>query len=466
MTDPLYQQIHAHEVSAAHGEEIILRAHQFISSDLYAIERLLQVGEMPDYSALFGPHLHSKIAALILLTRQKLLDIHHAELATREMYEARNDLANYVQILYHLQAVEAFFVIHELSLQYGGEAMDGLWGNVARRSLLLLAMLPNYDSRIMNFLQQQPLACKQLQLMANSRSGDVSAPAHRLLNAFAKLIEQGEIIDSAEQPSFIRLYQQYVNDLAGDSAVGVSSWLSAKERIERAVQEGDMPGVLLWICEGSSRAMRETLRFAASIMSHGQYVDLLQHCLYHEKITAERQLTVVLELGALNRQAAQTAGDVTINRILTQLAMHCKLDQITIADAAIRSLASVQALQNLMVLLEHAEEIAVAEQAIIAMRDLRHLPMVKEFVTRRPQLTAAYQAAQRYLQKLQELKEAAEESLSTDTALVYLTQLKELLAVAELRELAKRNTPIAELALQILSEIDPSLALNYYSEKH
>lgn len=461
MTDPLYQQKHAHDLAAAHSEEIITRAHQFISADLYAIERMLQVGDTPDYLAIFGAHLPSKIAALILLTRQKLLDIHHAELPSRELRDARNDLANYVQILYHLQVVEAFVIVHQLAQQYGGESMDGLWGNVARRSLLLLAMLPKYDARTLLFLQQQPLACRQLQIMAQSHTADVAAPARRLLNAFN---DNDKIMESAAEPTYIRLYRQYESDLAADNAIGISSWLTAKERIERAVLEGDVPGVILWICEGSTAAMRETLRFAASIMSPAQYVDLLQRCLLHEKIIAERQIIVVLELGARNRQSGKPDGDATINRILTQLAMDCTIDKLTTSEAAIRSLASVQALQYLMALLEHAKEIAVAEQAIIAMRDLRHLPMVSEFVFRRPQLSAKYHEAQIYLHNLQDLKEAAAESLSSETSLVYLTQLKELLAVAELQELAKRNIPVAEMAQQMLSEIDPSLAVNYYND--
>ncbi len=90
---PLFEDFSSEQkiTGGCHGEEIVLRAHQFVSSDLYAIERMLKSGVEPNYASLFGPQAQAKIAALTLLTRQKLLDIHHAVIPSRDMLDARKD---------------------------------------------------------------------------------------------------------------------------------------------------------------------------------------------------------------------------------------------------------------------------------------------------------------------------------------------------------------------------------------
>ncbi len=430
------------------------------------IERMLTSGVEPNYTSLFGPQAQAKIAALTLLTRQKLLDIHHAVIPSRDMHDARQDLANYVKILFHVKAADALGVFYDIAVKYLQLGATGMWANVRSRSLLLMAALTANDRRVLFFVHERPEALQLIEQLTDANRPEFATPAKKLLSAYRVFQQSPRVHDTApDPPPYMLLYRQYERELTEDDAIGVSSWLTARDRIEQVVMSGDFPGMLQWITEGSPAALRETLRFARSLLSPNQYIDLLERALYHDGMTGERRKHIVLELGSLDRKASVPDGEVMLNRILARVAINADENSLDVATSAVQALVSVNANKFLLEIVEEAPCIPVAQMAIEAIRELRHLHQLKDIVEKRPELRPALQTAQRYIAELQELVSAASESLNDEITMLYLRQLQERHAVQELRDLARRGNRTGELALSVLKEIDPPSAVDYYGGK-
>ncbi len=260
------------------------------------------------------------------------------------------------------------------------------------------------------------------------------------------------------------LYQQYERELAEDDAVGISSWLTARDRIEQVVMAGDFPSMLQWITEGSPAALRETLRFARALLSPTQYIDLLERVLIMRIWPGSAGSISCWNWAASTARPTCRTAMPTLNRILARAAISADENALDVAKAAVQGLASVNANKALLEIVEEAPCLPVAEMAIEALRELRHVHQIKDIVEKRPELRPALQAAQRYITELQELVSAASESLNDEITLLYLRQLQERHAVQEFRDLARRSNHTGELALSVLKEIDPS-AGDYYRGK-
>ena len=254
---PLHTDAFSSPALSIRGEEVILRAHQFISADLYAIERLQKSGIEPSYAALFGPQAQSNIAALTLLTRQKLLDIHHGAIPSRDLQDARQDLANYVKILFHLKATDALGVFYDLAVKYMRMGASGMWPNVRTRSLVLMGALTGSDRSVLIFVHQRPEALAASgKTLTGAHNPELATPAKKLLSAYRVFQQSPRVHDQLlPPPQYLLLYQQYARELAEDDAIGISTWLTAKDRIEQVVMAGDFPSMLQWITEGSADAL-------------------------------------------------------------------------------------------------------------------------------------------------------------------------------------------------------------------
>jgi len=445
------------------GTETLVRAHQLVSPDLYVIQRLLKADIAPDYPALFGAQLQPKIAALALLVRQKLLDLHYDAIPAQELQNAREDLSSYVQILFDLHAAEALGIFYDLAVEYGGGKTSGLWTNVGSRCLYLLGLLPSEEQRALELLDTRPHALAQLDHLAQSANPEIAQPAKSLRAAYGVWHEDTSAKSPLSPPSpYVSLYQQYVQDVSSGENIGLSSWLTSKDRIEHAVMSGDMPTVVQWLSEGAPAALRVALRYAQSVMAPPAYIELLGHALQLTKITPQRQLVLLKEVSTLNQRANIPGGVPELNRILTQAAMSCDESMREIAQIAIQALLTVRAFKSLVAILEHATSCQVAEWALEALRDARQLQIAGVIVQRRPELLPSWRSAQEHLRHLRELADGAANCLSEGTAMVYLTKLKEYHAIEELRELSKQNTRTGELAKMTLAEIDPSLVVSLY----
>lgn len=443
-------------------EDVIRRAHQLVSPDLYVIERLHSAGMQPDYQAILGAQLQTKIAALILLTRQKLLDLQHYAEESREAEEARRDISTYVRVIYHLKAVEAQVILYDIAAHYGMDTTTGLWANVRSRCLYLLALRPECYPTVFLFLAKRPAAQQRLCELTQAGYQEIARPCKQLLAEFEKYRTNPGVKNQFPTPPYVLLYRQYERELPDDQAVGVSLRLTVRDRIEQAVVAGDIPTLMEWITDGAIATLRETLRFSQSSMSRHQYVDLLERALHLDNLTAERKTVIVRELGSLNRQSTSTDGDSTLNRILAHAAMLPEQGNLEVAKSAVRELGSVGANKQLMAIMEHAPVLAVAEEAIGVMKERRQLALAKESIAKRPELLPAYRAALQYVQSLRNLVELIASCLSDDTMQVYLDRLKAEKAIVELQELAKRHNRAGEVAIAALCEINPSLAVHYY----
>ncbi len=453
-------------------DEAIRSAHQLVSPDLYVIERLKQAGMAIDYAGLFGVQLQEKIAALVFLTKHKLLDIEFGTLQSRDLDDARKDLSAYVEILFHLKAVAALGIFFDFAIAQHNSRVPWLWQNVSSRCLYLMAMLPECREEVYRFLDERPQACKILETLCEAIRPELARNLLGLLRDYKQqpLDFRHEDTDSVDigQPLYVTLYHQYASQsppgVTCDSAgVGLSSLLSAQDRVQQAASSGDIPALVDWISHGSADAMKSALQQAVSLMPTLQYVEMLDRATESTQAEPVRLTVVVLELGKVNRMLKAQGGVPQINQTLTRLALTNAPDCVGVAKIAVRELASVRSFPDLHKILEHAPMMPVAEEVIFTLRDLRHLAVSNSLLVARPVLQQAYQSARRDLMELHELADAASACQSEEMARIYLEQLKARHAMPELRQLILAQSHVSTLAAQILDEMIHDNPLTLYN---
>ena len=448
------------EVSSAalQTSETLRSVHQMVSADLSVIERQLADGSEPDYPAIFGPLLQPKIAALIMLTRQKLLDLQQADLNSLDLTDARAELIGYVQILFHLQAAEALRLFYDFAEEHRDGQEKGLWANVGTRCLNLLARLPGEQARVLAFLHTRPHAQAQLERLSHSTNPEVAQAAQALHVVYRKWRE--EPAPALPVPIYVRLYRQYVQDLDANANFGLASWLIANDRVAQAVLLEDVPAILLGIQAGPSEALRWALRFAHLVMTPSAVIDLLEQALRQDGLTPQRRIVILREIGNFNQQTNdEPEGNPAYNRMLLQSAIACDSQTREVAQTAIQLLSSVQAYDALATIVEHASSRPVAERAIETLRDTRQLGLVTDLMPHRKDLQPAMRAAIKYIQNLRGMAEAVARCETEEMAQVYFSMLIANRAIEELRTLSKKTNNAGKWAKHALAEIDPSLVV-------
>lgn len=447
---------HAASVGRTAVEEAIHHAHELVSPDLYVIERLKKAGMDPDYVALFGPQIHEKLAALIFLTKYKLLDIEHSSLQSRDIDDARHDLSGYVEILFRVQAVDALGIFFDYAASQRDSHVAWLWHNVCSRCLYLMALLSECRGKVLAFLSDRPVARRMIEELILSTRPEVANALRALVEEYNRVQPtQPPQLMSEEPAPYVLLYRQFEKDMPMDEdAVGISSLLTAQDRIQQAANAGDLQTVLKWIVEGSPAASRSAFRYAMSLLPPDRYVSLLEMALKYEGMDPVRLVAAVLELGAANRTTQVQGGAPKMNRALKEVALSTNEEQVGVAMVAVHEMGTVQAVADLTEVMEKAPLLQPAQEAVHVLRDLRRLPNVTNIGNRRPELVPSLQAARQQLLELQSLMEAAVSCPSDELTMVYLERLKLLKAIPELQQLCLRDKRLGELAQQVLHELN------------
>ncbi len=259
-------------------------------------------------------------------------------------------------------------------------------------------------------------------------------------------------------PLYLSLVQQYEalvpTSAARDSAArGVSSLLSAQDRINQAAAAGDTASLLDWISNGSPAAMHTAFRCAMTTMTNTQFIGMLEQAILRGNLDPVRLTAIVLELGALGRSIHPQGGEPAVNRLLVHLAETADPEYSGVAKVALHELVTVHALNTIRGVMEKAPLLEVAEEGVRVMYDLRSLSMVESLLGQRPELHDVYRQARKDLVELQDLVDAVSSCQSEELARIYLEQLKQARAIPELKQLALGPTFIAEIAKEILLDL-------------
>ncbi|HEX2948095.1 MAG TPA: hypothetical protein VHV83_00755 [Armatimonadota bacterium] len=435
-------------------EEAIYRAHQLLRADLQTIEQAKHTGGEPDYVAAVG-NAPDKLAALIFLAKQKMLDIEHSRQQMRDTQDAQRDLSLYVEILFHVKAVDALTIFYDFAIAQRESRQPQLWQNVCSRSLYLLALLTECRVTVQAFLAQRPEACSRLSSLAASTRADIAFSLKSLLYEYQ---QQQTMATAATQavtmaPYAVIYQQEYAAcEQEAASGQGTSSLLSAQDRIHQAAKSGDVPSLVSWIREGSPAATRAAFQAAFSVMTTDQYIDMLSQVLVLKSITTVRLSAAVMELGNLNRSARTPGGTARVNQLLVEVAETAQEDRIDVAKIAVRELTNANAISSLGHVVQEAPLVAIAEAALLALKDLRQLPVSPAFLEKRPELLHVYRMVQEELRELRSLVDTACSCPSEEMALFYLAQLKEVNALPELRQLSLLHNKLGEAARDILAQ--------------
>jgi len=451
-------------------EDAIRRAHQLVSPDLYVIERLKQSNMEPDYLNLFGSQIQEKMAALIFLAKHKLLDIEQSTLYSRDVNDAKRDLSSYVEILFRLEAVDALGIFFDFAQAQRDSRVPALWRNVSSRCLYLMSLLPqDCWPQVAAFLENRPEAQRLMEELKGSQNPQIAEPLQNLANMYQQTAGSrqsvntpGQMMNTMPQPLYITIAQRYeaatpVSAARDEAARGVSSLLSAQDRISQAAAAGDIPSLVDWISNGSHAAMNAAFRCALSVMSNNQYINMLEQAIEHGDLEPVRMAAVVLELGNLNRSTSPQGGVPTINRLLLKLAMTEDEELSGVAKVAIHELGAVKAQNDILTVAEKAPLLAVAEEVVTVIRANRQLTMLESLLNQRPELIPAYRTARAELVELQDLTESAWACQTEDLAMIYLDQLKARKAMPELKQLTMAPNFVSELARQILTELEAEI---------
>ena len=443
----------------ATAEDAIRQAHQLVSPDLYVIERLKQSGLEPDYSSLFSTKTDEKIAAILFLTKNKLLDIEASAAQSRDIDDARRDLAALVEILFRLQAVDALTMLYDFASQRRDSAVPWLWRNVTRRCLHLLTLLADRRMKVMKFLKERPDARETLEELESTTKEELAMMFRALLKDYHQL--QGQLAATPPEPApgYLTVYHKYEQAGPSGSASGYSSLLTAEDRIQQAVQQNDTGTLVSWIREGSPAAMKATFHQAMALMPIEQYITLLQKTLEEGELDPVRMTVAVLELGAVNRSVYPHGGSPEINAILRDVALWESAELVGVARVAVTELGAMKAYAEMQRVAEHAPQLAVAEEVISILSMQRRLPLAEQVLCVRPELEPSLLRARAYLNQLRDLVDSVCSCPSEELAMVYLDRLKNRNAIFELEQISLMPNDVSALAKKILAEIRPSKPL-------
>ncbi len=173
-------------------EDAIRQAHQLISPDVYVIERLKQSHVEPDYNNLFGDRLQEKLAALIFLTKHKLLDIEQSTLESRDVNDAKRDLTSYVEIIFNLRAVDALMIFYDFAEAQHNSRVPWLWHNVCSRCLYLMSLLAECRDKVVGFLKDRPEAAKLMRELRQTTAPEIARALQRLTKDYSAALTAPE----------------------------------------------------------------------------------------------------------------------------------------------------------------------------------------------------------------------------------------------------------------------------------
>jgi hypothetical protein len=437
-------------------EEAIQHAHQLVAAELSALDRAREAKQELDPGTLFREHTQEKIAALVFIAKHLFFDIAppQPDAAPLEVQLARQDSAQYMQLLFHLRAVDGLALLFDCAAN-APHTNDNIkfWQQVALHCLHTMALIPDARQHIIAFLTDRPGARRMVESMMNSADAQVAAHFRALGEEYVRLKRANVIMQLPPPPKYIELFAQYDRSVPEGRTVGYASWLCAQRRITQAVKANDFTVVTKWVAEGSPRTARLAFTTVQRSIPAKQYAVALEQMLAHETMSAVRLAAAVLELGKINRAAQPKGGEQRINNILIDLACSGIPARIGVAKVAVHQLEAVDAFNELIQILEQAVIVEVAEEAVYMLRNLRRLPIAESVARKRVLLQPAFERARADVQKAHNIMEAAFASPSDEIASMYLDQLKELGALPEIQQLSQKRTRISELAKQTLVEL-------------
>jgi hypothetical protein len=446
-----------HEAAA---ETAIRRAHELISPNLYVIEQLKQAGMEPDYAGLFRQQHDEKVAALVFLTKHKLLDIEQCAAQSRDTDDARRDLSTYVEVLFRLQAVDALKIFYDFAAAQRDSRVPWLWRNVIARCLYLMAIMAEARQQVIAFLEERSDARRMIDALLQTTAKEVSDILHALIQDYNTTLQSPHhAVPSSSPEPYVAMAEQYEREAPAGAMAGFSSLLTAQDRIQQAASQGDVSSLVNWISQGSPAAMQAAFRQAMSVLSVPQYVALLETILAQPDLDPRRMTLAVLELGAVNRGSNAPGGLPAVNKVLADIALRVNQDIDAVGRLAVQELATVKAMQELQRVLGSAPDLAVAEELINLLADMRRLPLAETVVENRPLLEPALRAARRRFVELQELVDSACACSSEELAAIYLAQLKERRAVTELEQIGQLENHASRIAREYVTELRPDLPL-------
>ncbi|MHB9026518.1 MAG: hypothetical protein ACYC7E_20475 [Armatimonadota bacterium] len=431
-------------------EESIRRAHQMVTSDLAVFEQRRQANEPVDCLAQFGPQFHDKVAALAFLTRHKLIDIALAP-PSLDITQARRDLTGSVDVLFRAGAAEALGVLIDFAATQPDDEETHFWPKVRQHCLLLMAQITEARPAVLAFLSERAEVRRLVeQLMASDRPA-VAAAARALGESYVQARRIGDLSTPPPSPAML-LYLQYEQVAPGQQALGLASLLAAMDRVRQALDTNDYDTLVTWTTQGSPALFAAALRAAREGWPAGGYMDLLQKILAVEAMEPARLAAAVRELGEINR--ATQGGVPDIIRIFIDVTQtNDSVNRTGVAKLAICELQKMDAFNEILTVMESAPIVEVAEEAILAMRELRRLNMAESVVRSRSTLLDAYDNAREYLHEVSNLMEAAFAAPSELAAQTYFNKMKERKAYAELEKLLKRKDFVGKMAQQTLTEM-------------
>ncbi|MHB9130308.1 MAG: hypothetical protein ACYDBB_04340 [Armatimonadota bacterium] len=437
-------------------EDAIVRAHRLVSPDLYIIDRLRQSGVQPDFTTLFGEKMQEKIGALIFLTKQKLLDIEHSTLNSRDIEDARRDLSTYVEILFHARAIDALGIFYDFAVAQRDSRVPWLWQNVCSRTLYLMALLVECWPKVIAFLENRPVACRKLNELLATTKPEIAGKLYALTQEFARVQTQAEHANapaSDAPPPYLQHYRSYEQGSPGGGGTGVSSFLTAQDRIHSAVQDNDFPAMVKWIADGSPAAMQSVLHTAVKVLPTDLFVMLIEKALSEESIDPVRLAALVLELGEVNKAQSDKGGLPKVNKILQQIAMVDDESRLGIAKLAVGQLCACGAYEPLAKVAEDCPLQDVAEEAMKQLKGFNQFSMLERIARQRPSLQPIFQAMRREHLELETLVDDAASCPNEEMAMVYLQRLEALNAIPQLEHLSHHQTFVGDLAYKILVKL-------------
>lgn len=434
-------------------EKSIRRAHQLLANDLAQIERLKRDGADIAYADCFGAQYHEKIAALIFLTRSKLLDIAGDTSSILDIVDARRDTSLLVEILFRLSAVEGLGILYDFAAVHAQGDNAPFWQKVGQHYLHLLTLLTLTRTHVLYFLRARPAARRQVEQGMASMDEAVARAYRALGEDYVHAKAQLQTEPPPAPAEYTIFYQRYEQSLPDAQTTRLSALLTAQDRIHRLVDAKDLPGLVKWFVEGSLPAVQYLLHSARTNLSASALLDLLTAVLALNDGDPIRLAAAVLELGRLNRAVHAAGGDPNINTQLIEATMTDKGARTGVAQLAVRELGGVNAFNEILSVLERAPIVEVADEGIRVLRDLRRLPMAEAIVNRRATLQTAFKAAQRHLQEIQSLMDSVWACQNEYMATPYITRLRELQAIHEIEIIGQKHQHIATLAKRILSEM-------------
>ena len=431
----------------------IRRAFKLVWPDLVRIEEERKKKTDLNYAEFLGGQVHDKVAAITFLAKHKLLDVTAGPTQALDIADARGDLSLFIDILAHLNAVEALGILYDFCFQQGQARPTEFWQKACTYYLHLIAKTANARPRALQFLKDRPHARRHVEMMIASADAGITAVFRAFGEDYVRARKEGEQTPPPAPPAYLEIYQKYNAQLPDESLVGLSSLLAAEERITRAVKAGDLQSVIVWMAQGSPHAVRLAFRIPGNTLPTSGYVELLERLLLGEDLPLETLAAGVVELGEANRTMQPEGGTEQINNILAGFAI-THVDRLRgVAKLALRELRSTNAFNHVLTVMERTSLIEVAEEGLRMMWEMRKLTMVENVVHRRPILNLSYQQAYREKQTVDELVSAAWGCTSEATAHVYMERLKELRAVPELEQLGKKHKHISNLANRTLTQL-------------